>query len=61
LDIDEAIKAKPICLELGGFPCAAQVISELRAAEENPLVVHAGSFFQGTRYFTKYTERPTWT
>lgn len=54
LDIDDALKAKPIYLELGGFPYAAQVIAQLRASETNPLVVHAGDFFQGTLYYTKY-------
>jgi 5'-nucleotidase / UDP-sugar diphosphatase len=54
LDIDEGLKAKPVYLELGGYPYAAQVIGELRAKETNPLVVHAGDFFQGTLYYTKY-------
>jgi 5'-nucleotidase len=54
MDIDASLKAKPIYLELGGYPYAAQVIAEMRAAEANPLVVHAGDFFQGTLYYTKY-------
>ncbi len=54
LDIDEGLKAKPVYLELGGYPYAAQVIGEMRAAEANPLVLHAGDFFQGTLYYTKY-------
>jgi 5'-nucleotidase/UDP-sugar diphosphatase len=54
LDIDASLKAKPIYLELGGYPYAAQVIGELRAAETNPLVIHAGDFFQGTLYYTMY-------
>jgi 5'-nucleotidase / UDP-sugar diphosphatase len=54
LDIDATLKAKPIYLELGGYPYAAQVIAELRAAETNPLVLHGGDFFQGTLYYTVY-------
>jgi 5'-nucleotidase len=54
LDIDDSLKAKSVYLELGGYPYAAQVIGELRATETNPLVIHAGDFFQGTLYYTKY-------
>jgi 5'-nucleotidase / UDP-sugar diphosphatase len=54
LDIDEGLKAKPVYLELGGYPYAAEVIGELRASETNPLVLHAGDYFQGTLYYTKY-------
>ena len=53
-DIDKTLKAKPVYLELGGFPYVAEVISELRHSEPNPLVIHAGDFFQGTLYFTRY-------
>ena len=55
LDIDDSLKAKSVYLELGGYPYAAQVIGELRARETNPIVVHAGDFFQGTLYYTKYS------
>jgi 5'-nucleotidase / UDP-sugar diphosphatase len=54
LDLDESLKAKPVYLELGGYPYAAQVIGEMRASEANPLVLHAGDYFQGTLYYTKY-------
>lgn len=53
-DIDSKLKAKPVYLELGGFPYVADVIAQLRQSETNPLVIHAGDFFQGTLYFTKY-------
>jgi 5'-nucleotidase / UDP-sugar diphosphatase len=55
LDIDDSLKAKSVYLELGGYPYAAQVIDELRARETNPIVLHAGDFFQGTLYYTKYS------
>jgi 5'-nucleotidase / UDP-sugar diphosphatase len=54
LDLDEQLKAKPVYVELGGFPQAADVINRLRAKEPNPVLVHAGDFVQGSLYFTKY-------
>jgi 5'-nucleotidase / UDP-sugar diphosphatase len=54
-DVDDSLKARSVYLELGGYPYAAQVIGELRARETNPIVVHAGDFFQGTLYYTKYS------
>jgi 5'-nucleotidase / UDP-sugar diphosphatase len=54
MDIDSALKAKAVYLDLGGFPYVAQAIAQLRASETNPLVVHAGDFIQGSLYFTKY-------
>ena len=54
LDLDDQLKARPVYVELGGFPQAADVINRLRAKETNPVLVHAGDFVQGSLYFTKY-------
>ena len=54
LDLDDQLKAKPVYVELGGFPQAADVIKKVRGKEVNPILVHAGDFVQGSLYFTKY-------
>jgi 5'-nucleotidase len=54
LDLDDQLKARPVYVELGGFPQVAEVIDRLRAKEPNPILVHAGDFVQGSLYFTKY-------
>jgi 5'-nucleotidase / UDP-sugar diphosphatase len=54
MDLDDQLKAKPVYVELGGFPQAADIIKKLRAKEVNPVLVHAGDFVQGSLYFTKY-------
>lgn len=54
LDLDDQLKARPVYVEMGGFPQAADVINRLRAKETNPILVHAGDFVQGSLYFTKY-------
>jgi len=54
LDLDDTLKAKPVYVQMGGFPEVADVITRLRAEDKNSLVIHAGDFFQGTLYFTKY-------
>lgn len=54
LDLGEGLNAKPVYVHMGGFPEIADVIGRLRAEDPNSLVIHAGDFFQGTLYFTKY-------
>jgi 5'-nucleotidase/UDP-sugar diphosphatase len=54
LDLDGSLKAKTVYVQMGGFPEVADVIGKLRAENTNSLVIHAGDFFQGTLYFTKY-------
>lgn len=54
LDLDDQLKAKPVYVELGGYPQAADVIKKVRAQAVNPVLVHAGDFVQGSLYFTKY-------
>lgn len=53
-DCGAELPARPVYLELGGYPCLAEAIAALRSSETNPLVLHAGDFFQGTLYYTKY-------
>ena len=54
LDLDDQLKAKPVYVEMGGFPQAAEVINRLRDQSVHPILVHAGDFVQGSLYFTKY-------
>ncbi|MDA8409571.1 MAG: bifunctional metallophosphatase/5'-nucleotidase [Treponema sp.] len=54
LNLGEGLGAKPVYVHMGGFPAVADVIGRLRSEAEDSLVVHAGDFFQGTLYFTKY-------
>jgi 5'-nucleotidase / UDP-sugar diphosphatase len=54
LDLDDQLKGKAVYVEMGGFPQMADVINRLRAKEANPVLVHAGDFFQGSLYFTRY-------
>ncbi len=54
MDLDDQLKGKAVYAELGGYPQAAAVISQLRAKATNPVLLHAGDFVQGSLYFTKY-------
>ena len=54
MDLDDQLKAKPVYVELGGYPQAADIIKKLRAQAVNPVLVHGGDFVQGSLYFTKY-------
>ncbi|HTX71387.1 MAG TPA: 5'-nucleotidase C-terminal domain-containing protein [Rectinemataceae bacterium] len=54
LDLDGSLTSKAVYVQMGGFPAVADVIARLRAEDKNSLVIHAGDFFQGTLYFTKY-------
>lgn len=54
LDLGGSLNVKPVYVKMGGFPELAAVINRLRAENPNSVVIHAGDFFQGTLYFTKY-------
>ncbi len=54
LDLGSPLGVKPVYVQMGGFAELADVINRLRAEDTNSLVIHAGDFFQGTLYFTKY-------
>ena len=54
LDLGPGLGEKPVYVQMGGFPEVAAAIGKLRAEDGNSVVVHAGDFFQGTLYFTKY-------
>lgn len=54
LDLGAPLGDKPVYVQMGGFPELADVINRLRAEDTNSLLIHAGDFFQGTLYFTKY-------
>jgi 5'-nucleotidase / UDP-sugar diphosphatase len=55
VDIDAALKAKTVYVEMGGLPAAMAAVSRLRAESSGGvLFLHAGDLFQGSLYFTEY-------
>jgi 5'-nucleotidase len=54
LDINEALKGKPVYVELGGFPRLWSAVEAIRKENSNVLFLHAGDAFQGTLYFTQF-------
>jgi 5'-nucleotidase len=54
MDLDDSLTGKTVYMNFGGFPTAMTALARLRAESGNTLFLHAGDFFQGSLYFTKY-------
>ncbi len=54
LFLDDTLKAKPVYVELGGFPRLVSAVKDTRTQGADALFLNAGDYFQGSLYYTKY-------